>query len=61
MSKKRFVVSAYYTRSCHVGYATIAHFDVIFIADLMQAVMKRKVFGKQVKKNLTDASLYMLA
>ena len=47
--------------SCHVGHATIAHFDVIFIAYLVQAVMERKVFLEQVKKNLADVSLYVLA
>ena len=46
--------------SCHVGHATIARFDVIFIAYLVQAVVRRKVFGEQVKENLADVSLYML-
>ena len=45
----------------HVGYATIVHFDVIFIAYFVQAVMGRKVFCEQVKENLANASLYMLA
>ena len=46
--------------SCYVGHATITHFEVIFIADFVQAMM-RKVFGKQVRENLTDVSLNMLA
>ena len=57
--KKRFVVSGNY--GCHVGHATIARFDIIFIAYFVQAVMGREVLLEQVKEDLSDVSLYMLA
>ena len=47
--------------SCHVGHATIAQFDVVFIAYLVQAVMRREVLLEQVKEDLSDVCLYMLA
>ena len=60
LGKECFVVPKYYRAMlCHVGHATIAHFDVIFIAYLVQA--RREVFFEQVKEDLADVSLYMLA
>ena len=59
LSTERFVVPGYY--SCHVRHVTISHLDVIFIAHLVQAVMRWEVFREQVKKNLADVSLYMVA
>ena len=59
LGKKRFVVSGNY--SCHVGHATIAQFDIVFIAYFVQSVMGREVLLEQVKEDLFDVSLYMLA
>ena len=47
--------------SCHVGYAAIAQFDVVFIAYLVQVMMGREVFLEQVQDDLSNVSLYMLA
>ena len=46
--------------SCHIGHATIAQFDIVFIAYHVQAVMRREVLLEQVKEDLFDVSLYML-
>ena len=59
LGKKRFVVSGNY--SCYVGHATIAQFDVVFIAYFVQAVMGREVLLEQVKEDLSDVSFYVLA
>ena len=59
LGKKRFVVSGNY--SCHIGHATIVQFDVVFIAYFMLAVMGREVLLEQVKKDLSNVSLYLLA
>ena len=59
LGKEPFIVSGNY--SCHVGHAAIAQFDVVFIAYLVQAVMGREVLLKQVKEDLSNVSLYMLA
>ena len=46
--------------SSHVWYTAVAYFDVEFVADLMQSVMGREVFGVQSQEFLADVGFDML-
>ena len=46
---------------CHVWHTAVTHFDVEFVADLVQSVMKREVFSEQSQEFLADVDFEMLA
>ena len=46
---------------CHIWHTVVAHFDVEFVADLVQSVMGRKVFSEQSQKFLANVGSNMLA
>ena len=46
---------------CHVWHTALTHFDVEFVADLVQSVMKREVFSEQSQEFLADVGFDMLA
>ena len=48
-------------RYSHVWHTAVTHFDVEFVADLVQLVMKREVFSEQSQEFLADVGFDMLA